>query len=118
MKGRSKSVSFGIVLKHPEAKRNSIISETSSVDVTDGAKMSIKRKSIIKLPYKTSDSQVAESSQGHDTADKKQPLKVFRQLLLGITLHVVFTFFVGRLCALSYMHYVLPHTKVALAPHL
>ena len=55
MKGnRAKSVSFGVVLTHPQAKRNSIISETSSVDITDGSKMSsVKRKPIIKLPYKT-----------------------------------------------------------------
>ena len=56
---RSKSVSFGVVLTHPEAnkKQNSIISETSSVDLTDGNKMSssLKRKSIIKLPYKKGD---------------------------------------------------------------
>ena len=53
---RSKSVSFGVVLTHPDAnkKQNSIISETTSVDLTDGNKMSssLKRKSIIKLPYK------------------------------------------------------------------
>ena len=56
---RSKSVSFGVVLTHPDAnkKQNSIISETSSVDLTDGNKLSssLKRKSIIKLPYKKGD---------------------------------------------------------------
>ena len=43
-------------MTHPDAnkKQNSIISETTSVDLTDGNKMSssLKRKSIIKLPYK------------------------------------------------------------------
>ena len=31
---------------------NSIISESSSVDLIDGAKLSTKRKSVTKLPYK------------------------------------------------------------------
>ena len=51
MKGhKSKSVSFGIVMTNK--LDNSIISESSSVDLIDGAKLSTKRKSVTKLPYK------------------------------------------------------------------
>ena len=72
MKGsRSKSVSFGVVLTHPDAnkKQNSIISETSSVDLTDGNKLSssLKRKSIIKLPYKKGDAEI-ETHENQDTS--------------------------------------------------
>ena len=83
VKGRAKSVSFGVVLKHPEAKKeNSIISETSSVDITDGSKMSsLKRKSIIKLPYKNSEKDNIEATSdkkdGKMAEQTKKPAKVF-----------------------------------------
>ena len=47
---KSKSVSFGIVMTNK--LDNSIISESSSVDLIDGAKLTTKRKSVTKLPYK------------------------------------------------------------------
>ena len=51
---RSKSVSFGVVVTNK--LDNSIISESSSVDIIDGAKVSksakISQKPITKLPYK------------------------------------------------------------------
>jgi hypothetical protein len=53
-KSASKSVSFGVVLTNPvnpdstKLNRPSIISESSSVDVSDGAKLSTKRKPIIR----------------------------------------------------------------------
>ena len=72
---RSKSVSFGVVLTHPDAnkKQNSIISETSSVDLTDGNKLSssLKRKSIIKLPYKKGDHAEIEN-ENQDTSTLNQ----------------------------------------------
>ena len=46
----AKSVTFGVVMTNKI--ENSIISESSSVDLIDGAKLSTKRKSITKLPYK------------------------------------------------------------------
>ena len=71
---RSKSVSFGVVLTHPDAnkKQNSIISETSSVDLTDGNKLSssLKRKSIIKLPYKKGDSEIENENQDSSTLNQ------------------------------------------------
>ena len=81
VKGRAKSVSFGVVLKHPEAKENSIISETSSVDITDGSKMSsLKRKSIIKLPYKNpeKDNEASDKKDGKMAEQTKKPAKVFQ----------------------------------------
>lgn len=51
VKGKTKSVSFGGLSHHqPEV---SIISESSSVDITDGAKMSTKKKPIIKSTAKS-----------------------------------------------------------------
>ena len=47
---KSKSLSFGVVMTNK--LDNSIISESSSVDLIDGAKLSTKRKSVTKLPYK------------------------------------------------------------------
>ena len=44
---QTKSLSFGVVLNRPET--TSIISETSSVDITDGAKLS---KKLPKKPNK------------------------------------------------------------------
>lgn len=59
-------------MTHPDAnkKQNSIISETTSVDLTDGNKMSssLKRKSIIKLPYKKGDN---SNNPTTTTAEKK-----------------------------------------------
>ena len=76
-------------------KNTNIISETSSVDLTDGAKLSsLKRKSIMKLPYKSSseeskDKQTADKESAVETtkepaadekgADSKKPPKVFEQ---------------------------------------
>ena len=84
VKGRAKSVSFGVVLKNPEVnkKENSIISETSSVDITDGSKMStsLKRKSIIKLPYKNpeKDNEASDKKDGKMAEQTKKPAKVFQ----------------------------------------
>ncbi len=67
---KAKSVSFGVVLtqshkvQKEQSCKNSIISETSSVDLIDGAKMSsLKRKSIIKSPSPQKDEQKKKKEQ-------------------------------------------------------
>ena len=73
IRNTSKSgVSFGVVLTSSAVKEN-IISETSSVDITDGAKLTKAKK----LPYKTAN------------APPKGPEKVHLYPALGSTLHLI-----------------------------
>ena len=65
-------------MTHPDAnkKQNSIISETTSVDLTDGNKMSssLKRKSIIKLPYKNKgDNSNTTTAEKKDNSETPNP---------------------------------------------
>lgn len=94
VKGSRKSVSFGVVLtqleQQPKQESNSIISETSSVDLIDGAKMSSsikKRKPIIK---KSVESKTAVEQQ----QNQEVPTVHTTHLLLGFDTLVVLCYFV------------------------